>query len=281
MAIERPSSHHDSDWQLSIDIDGIVKRVYRRVNKLEKDAPFPPSLFQECLAYYNGIKIYTAEKMSLEEFREMFENRDCIELMTSVWESINNDFARLALRILSTVANSGANERAFSVMGRTYSDKTRNQLSPERAHKSLITRKHVNETYPYPKTRKRRRLIPYHELLGGVGKAKDSAEVDEVDKDADEEVSTKNVGRVADALDDIPDDDIIIPDETRNNPAREGVPAELGEEVAAAVRTTRTALREGCRGLQAGRNLRHAAAGGEVTVGWFVDVACAGWQENS
>jgi hypothetical protein len=35
--------------------------------------------------------------------------------------------------------------------------------------------------------------------------------VDEVDKDADEEVSTENVGRVAGALDDIPDDNIIIP----------------------------------------------------------------------
>jgi hypothetical protein len=35
------------------------------------------------------------------------------------------------------------------------------------------------------------RLVPYHELLGGVGKAKDSGEADEVDKDADEEVSTK------------------------------------------------------------------------------------------
>ncbi|KAJ7369034.1 hypothetical protein DFH08DRAFT_947913 [Mycena albidolilacea] len=80
-------------------------------------------------------------------------------------------------------------------------------------------------------------LVLYHELFGGVGKAKDSAEVDEVDKDADEEVSTENVGRVAGALDDVPDDDIIIPDETSTNPTREGVPAELGEEVAAAVRT--------------------------------------------
>ncbi|KAJ7819031.1 hypothetical protein B0H14DRAFT_3147595 [Mycena olivaceomarginata] len=44
----------------------------------------------------------------------------------------------------------------------------------------------------------------YHELLGGVGKAKNSAKVNEVDKDADEEVSTENVGRVAGALDDIP-----------------------------------------------------------------------------
>ncbi|KAJ7827677.1 hypothetical protein B0H14DRAFT_3720435 [Mycena olivaceomarginata] len=89
------------------------------------------------------------------------------------------------------------------------------------------------------------RLVPYHELLGGVGKVKDSAEVDEVDKDADEEVSTENVGRVAGALDDIPDDIIIIPDETSNNPTREGVPAELGEEVAAAARTTRISLHFG------------------------------------
>ncbi|KAJ7934476.1 hypothetical protein B0H13DRAFT_1855084 [Mycena leptocephala] len=103
---------------------------------------------------------------------------------------------------------------------------------------------HVNETYPYPKTRKRRRLVAYYEPLGGVGKAKDSAEVDEVDKDADEEVSEENAGRVAGALDDIPDDD-IIPDETSDNTTREGVPAELGEEVAAAVRTTQISLHFG------------------------------------
>ncbi|KAJ7827667.1 hypothetical protein B0H14DRAFT_3873613 [Mycena olivaceomarginata] len=61
-------------------------------------------------------------------------------------------------------------------------------------------------------------------LLGVVGKAKDSAEVDEVDKDVDEEV---------------------IAGETSTNPTREDVPAELGEEVAAAVRTTRISLHFG------------------------------------
>jgi hypothetical protein len=117
----------------------------------------------------------------------------------------------------------------------------------------------------------------YDELLGGVGKAKDSAEEDEVDKDADEKVSTENVGRVAGALG-IPDDD-IIPDETSNNPTREGVPAELREELAAAVRTTRISL-------HFGRAAELFKLEKIFDMRWLEEKSpwggsCTGWQENS
>ncbi|KAJ6545801.1 hypothetical protein B0H10DRAFT_2202962 [Mycena sp. CBHHK59/15] len=56
---------------------------------------------------------------------------DTVVQMNTIWRGVKGELVQMALRILAMIANSGGNERAFSVLGRTYSDKTRNLLNPE------------------------------------------------------------------------------------------------------------------------------------------------------
>ncbi|KAJ7937874.1 ribonuclease H-like domain-containing protein, partial [Mycena leptocephala] len=112
----------------------VVKRVYTRIFQLSDDSAVPSALFAQYLDYYDGRGRYTSEKMALKEFKTMFNNQDTVVLMNAIWRGVKGELAQIALRILAMIANSGGNERAFSVLGCTYSDKTRNLLNPERAH---------------------------------------------------------------------------------------------------------------------------------------------------
>ncbi|KAJ6595464.1 ribonuclease H-like domain-containing protein, partial [Mycena sp. CBHHK59/15] len=132
----------------------VVKRLYVRIFKLSDNSAVPSSLFEQYLDYYDGKGRYTSEKMALKEFKNMFKNevrfcalsfiifclilrQDTVALMNAIWRGVRGELAQMALHIIAMIANSGGNERAFSVLGRTYSDKTRNLLNPECAHKSL------------------------------------------------------------------------------------------------------------------------------------------------
>ncbi|KAJ7791145.1 hypothetical protein B0H14DRAFT_2213664, partial [Mycena olivaceomarginata] len=132
----------------------VVKRVYTRIFQLSDDFAVPSALFAQYLDYYDGRGRYTSEKMALKEFKSMFNNQDTVVLMNAIWHGVKGEPAQMALRILAMIANSGGNERAFSVLGRTYSDKTRNLLNPERAHKSLIVQRNIVESFSSSKQRR-------------------------------------------------------------------------------------------------------------------------------
>jgi hypothetical protein len=137
--------------------------------------------------------------------------------MLSIWRGIRNKFARAVIRVLSMVANSGGNERAFSVLGRTYADKTRSLLAPERTHKALIVRRDLNEKFPSKKSRKRRDWS-FIELREEINKAtpselreimqREAPDGEEMDDGGDEdgEPHGRTVGDLEKSLDDLAED---------------------------------------------------------------------------
>ncbi|KAJ6608851.1 hypothetical protein B0H10DRAFT_2438834 [Mycena sp. CBHHK59/15] len=187
----------------------VVKRVYRRMHNIPEVTPLPSQLFADYLNYYDGKGNYTADAMNLDEFKDLFENKDTIVFMNSIWRGIQNDFAqKFALRVLSIVANSGANERGFSVMGRTYSDKARNLLDPQRAHKNHVVRRHISQAHPVSK-RKGRHMLQYSELRADVASGTNNTihnEGDGSDEELDGDLGKNDVQHLSRALDKIPED---------------------------------------------------------------------------
>ncbi|KAJ6572960.1 hypothetical protein B0H10DRAFT_2444256 [Mycena sp. CBHHK59/15] len=110
------------------------------------------------------------------------------------------ELAQMALHIIAMIANSGGNERAFSVLGRTYSDKTRNLLNPERAHKSLSVQRDLIDNFPSTK-RRRQRHIPFVQLRADV---KSGAE--NIIPDDEEEPANGNITELTRHLDELSED---------------------------------------------------------------------------
>ncbi|KAJ7934087.1 hypothetical protein B0H13DRAFT_1591808, partial [Mycena leptocephala] len=178
----------------------VVKRVYTRIFQLSDDSTVPSALFAQYLDYYDGRGRYKSEKMALKEFKNMFNNQDTVVLMNAIWRGVKGELAQMALRILAMIANSGGNERAFSVLGRTYSDKTRNLLNPERAHKSLIVQRDIVESFPSSKQR-RRRHIPFVQLRADL-----KSGADNIIPDDDEDPANGNITELARCLNELPED---------------------------------------------------------------------------
>ncbi|KAJ6596646.1 hypothetical protein B0H10DRAFT_2088202 [Mycena sp. CBHHK59/15] len=126
--------------------------------------------------------------MPLHHLKHVFKNEDTGEL------------ALMALRILAMIANSGGNERAFSVLGRTYSDKTRNLLNPERAHKSLIVQRHILECFPSSK-RRHRRHTPFVQLQADI-----KSGADNLIPDDEEEPANGDIAELTCNLNELPND---------------------------------------------------------------------------
>ncbi|KAJ6553870.1 ribonuclease H-like domain-containing protein [Mycena sp. CBHHK59/15] len=178
----------------------VVKRVYTRIFELSDNSAVPSALFAQYLDYYDGRGRYTSEKMALKEFQNMFNNQDTIVLMNAIWRGVKGELVQMALRILAMIANSGGNERAFSVLGRTYSDKTRNLLNPERAHKSLIVQRDIVESFPSSKQR-RRCHIPFVQLRADL-----KSGADNIIPDDDKDPANGNITELACCLNELPED---------------------------------------------------------------------------
>lgn len=225
-----------------IGLFAVVRRVYRRMFSLPDNEKVPTAVFNDYLSYYDGKGLFTAEAMCLRDFREIYGCKVCIVfsirgitwslmfvqdtviLMRSIWRGSTTKFGEMGVRVTSIIANSASNERAFNVLGRTYSDKTRNLLNPERAHKALIVRRQVMKDFPAQNERKRRHNMQFFELKDAVARAAISGENidnDEDDSD-DEEIEDASISRnssqhliraldkIADDGDDpAPDDDVV------------------------------------------------------------------------
>jgi hypothetical protein len=135
----------------------------------------------------------------------------------------SNDIAKLAIHILSIIANTAATERNFSQFGLTHT-KIRNKLNVERVHnanvvKNDLRRKHANAGLTH--VRKKRNLGCGNSV--GTG-----ADTSESRSPADEDVDFRDIGErlirdARTALDD-PDDTsvpvIIIPPLSGNSRSR-------------------------------------------------------------
>ncbi|KAJ6616924.1 hypothetical protein B0H10DRAFT_2190302 [Mycena sp. CBHHK59/15] len=160
----------------------VVKRVYRRMHNIPEVTPLPSQLFADYLDYYDGKGNYTANAMNLDEFKDLFENKHCRKF--------------------------GANERGFSVMGRTYSDKTRNLLDPQHAHKNNVVRRHISQAHPVSK-RKGRHMLQYSELRADVASGTNNTihdEGDGSDEELDGDLGKNDAQHLSRALDKIPED---------------------------------------------------------------------------
>ncbi|KAJ7650466.1 hypothetical protein FB45DRAFT_859229 [Roridomyces roridus] len=113
----------------------VLKRMYARVLKLD-----------------DALKIYK-QKVALSEFKNIFK-ADTLVLMNAIRRGVKGELALLAAPILCTIANLGANKRAFSLLGRTYGDKIRN-FSTQRTHKSLLVKRDIAKKFPDSKRRSR------------------------------------------------------------------------------------------------------------------------------
>ncbi|KAJ7149955.1 ribonuclease H-like domain-containing protein [Mycena filopes] len=178
----------------------VVKRVYTRIFQLDGDAAVPSTLFSQYLDYYDGKGRYTRDQMALNEYKNHFNNQDTVALMNAIWGGVKGELALAALRIMAMIANSGGNERAFSVLGRTYADKTRNLLNPERAHKSLIVQRDIIESFPSSKQR-RRRHIPFIQLRTEV-----KSGADNTIQDDEEDPANGSVADLSRHLNELPED---------------------------------------------------------------------------
>ncbi|KAF7376954.1 DUF659 family protein [Mycena sanguinolenta] len=178
----------------------VVKRVYIQMFQLSDASAVPLTLFEHYLDYYDGTGRYTSEKMALDEFKHMFKNADTVALMNSIWRGVKGELAQMAMRILAMIANSGGNERAFSVLGRTYSDKTRNLLNPECAHKSLIVQHDIVENFPSSKQQKR------HHILFVQLRADIRSGADNLIPDDEDEPANSNIEQLTSHLNELPND---------------------------------------------------------------------------
>lgn len=153
----------------------IARRTYKRFYNVDTDNEFMKGI----LDYSSGQHEFTAEAMELDGFLEEAKHRNAvssgarsgisagvIQLLTmprqsvnikQIWEFLNHSkdgppppgrtgVARMAVRILSIVANSGDSERVFSEFGATHTDR-RSRLSPAKVHKSTQVKMHLNRCH--------------------------------------------------------------------------------------------------------------------------------------
>ncbi|KAL0565176.1 hypothetical protein V5O48_016853 [Marasmius crinis-equi] len=132
----------------------VVKRVYMRVFRVDLPEDVPDELFDHFIDYYD-------KKGALSEWLKHFfktgKTYNEMHLMSQVWRGgpSKSPLTKLALLIMSIVANSAGAECHFSTMGRLYSDKRRNLLNPVRAHKIAVVNRSIQEQFPQKESRKR------------------------------------------------------------------------------------------------------------------------------
>ncbi|KAL1711350.1 hypothetical protein EV715DRAFT_215408 [Schizophyllum commune] len=132
--------------------------------------------------------------------------------MQNVWKNVprKDPLRKLALVVLSIVANSAGAERHFSKLGHIYQDKHRNLLHPERAHKTAIVRNSIRDSFPL-KARAKREFIPTmpSSTSGQAAKPDNGSESDD-DEEAEDEGDIR--AAVARGLRPVPEDGEELPE---------------------------------------------------------------------
>ncbi|KAF7344300.1 HAT family dimerization protein [Mycena venus] len=108
-----------------------AKKLYKRFFDEEPDLDFHAAFFD----YSRNIKEFSATYMQLEATKQMYERENKRVSVVAVWEHLltedsggRNGLVKLAILLLSIVANSAGSERGFSKFG-IFLTKLRSQLS--------------------------------------------------------------------------------------------------------------------------------------------------------
>ncbi|KAJ7016163.1 ribonuclease H-like domain-containing protein [Mycena alexandri] len=132
-----------------IALYNIAKELFTRFFDIEPDLDFHAAFFD----YSKDSKEFSANYMGLAMMKEMYERENQHVNVVRVWERLDtgakngrNGLTRLAIWLLSVVANSAGSERGFSKFGIILS-KLRTQLSIQKVRKmstvdSSLKRKH-------------------------------------------------------------------------------------------------------------------------------------------
>ncbi|KAJ7015787.1 ribonuclease H-like domain-containing protein [Mycena alexandri] len=120
-----------------IALENIAKQLFTRFFDVEPDLDFHTAF----LDYSKGRKEFSAEYMRLAMMKQMHERENQRLNVARVWERLDtgepngrNGVARLALWLLSIIANSAGSERGFSKFG-IILNKLRTQLSIQKVRK--------------------------------------------------------------------------------------------------------------------------------------------------
>ncbi|CAE6515560.1 unnamed protein product [Rhizoctonia solani] len=124
----------------------LVLRVWARLFQQPLESA-PSGLRRATIDYYGRKEEFSDDRMHLklaaDEAREKGQDIDVVDIWgqldTGSFESGRNWLVKLAIRILSVVANSAGCERLFSTMGLIHT-KTRNRLDLERVRKLVYLR---------------------------------------------------------------------------------------------------------------------------------------------
>ncbi|KAF8161039.1 ribonuclease H-like domain-containing protein [Crassisporium funariophilum] len=131
-------------------VDKVFKRFYGRVGDL--------ALYKAFTDYVRGEGDFLPEEMNLERIKEMFNAEDKPLDVVFVWKTIDsqpsnappegsNALVKLAMQILTPIANSAGCKRTFSLFGSIHT-KYRNRLKSEKVHKTGVVKMDIKQSQP-------------------------------------------------------------------------------------------------------------------------------------
>ncbi|KAI0656721.1 hypothetical protein C8Q70DRAFT_875096, partial [Cubamyces menziesii] len=125
-----------------LDLVAITQWIYKRIFRVDTDTQFLWGL----LAYLNSNNEFSADQMLLDDFYADAEQRDERIDIKEIWSLLDVSkeiapaghagIARLAIRILSIVGNSGNCKHVFSEFGTMHTNR-QSRLSPVKVHQSM------------------------------------------------------------------------------------------------------------------------------------------------
>lgn len=138
-----------------VSLLNMVASAYKRFFRTDTDPSLSDFEFRECfLQYFQNKGAWSDASMGMEGHICAAEyNKTHLDLL-QVWGLMGvgesnvgrSGWIKLAIRVLSFIANSASNESIFSIFGITQT-KLRNRLSPQKTHKLTVVRQHRHRMY--------------------------------------------------------------------------------------------------------------------------------------
>ncbi|KAJ7258558.1 ribonuclease H-like domain-containing protein [Mycena rebaudengoi] len=120
-----------------INLYNIAKQLFQRFFDIEPDLDFHAAFFD----YAKDLREFSSRFMNLAEMKQLHERENKRVSVVKVWEQLDtglpngrNGLVKLAIWVLSIVANSAGSERGFSKFG-LFLTKLRSQLSIQKVRK--------------------------------------------------------------------------------------------------------------------------------------------------
>ncbi|KIM73621.1 hypothetical protein PILCRDRAFT_80982, partial [Piloderma croceum F 1598] len=123
----------------------MAENVYKRVFEQEPGW----GLLREFMDYSEGLGVYSDESMRLAYWKQRHEESGTPLDLVAIWcfmDNSTNGIARLAIRIFSIIANSGATKCNFSDFGNIQTKK-RSRLTVEKTHKINLVRMEIRRRH--------------------------------------------------------------------------------------------------------------------------------------